>query len=168
MKVDKTPLTVLLLLAAVASGQLLHYYPKLPETIVVHFGSSGQANGWSGKAGFFTIYGAIEAAIVLAGILLALFAERMPATFLNMPNRDYWLSPERREESLAFFWTQTIWIEAMALAFLIAVAEFVFRANLAAGAPTLTRDFVVVLVVFVAAVLWQSFRIVRRFLRSAA
>jgi uncharacterized membrane protein len=168
VKVDRTPLTVMLLLAAVAAGQLLHYYPKLPETIAMHFGPSGQANGWSGKAVFFPIYGAIEAAIVLAGLAMAFFGERMPASFLNMPNRNYWLSPERRAESLSFFWTQTIWIEAITLAFLIVVAQVVFRANLAGGEPTLARDFVVVVVLFVAAVVWQSARIVRRFSRSGA
>lgn len=168
MKVDRTPLTVLLLLAVVAAGQLLHYYPKLPETIAVHFGGSGQANGWSPKAGFFFIYAAVEAAIVVAGLAIAFFGERMPTSFLNVPHRDYWLSPERRTESLSFVWTQTLWIEAITLAFLIVVAEFVFRANLAGGAPIITRDFVLVIIVFVAAVVWQSAHIVRRFSRPGA
>jgi len=167
VKVDRTPVTVLLLLAVVAAGQLLHYYPKLPETIAVHFAASGQANGWAGKAGFFPIFAVIEAAIVLLGLAAAFLGERMPASFLNMPNRDYWLSPERREESLTFFWTQATWIEAATLAFLIVIAEFMFRANLAGGAPTLTRDFLLVLVVFVAGILWLSFRIVRRFSRAS-
>ena len=168
MKVDRAPVTVMLLLAVVAAAQLLHYYPKLPETIAVHFGASGQANGWSGRTSFFIIYAAIEAAIVLASLAVAFFGERIPASFLNLPNRDHWLSPERRDETLAFVWTQTIWIEAMTLAFLIAVAEFVFRANLAGGGPTLAGGFAVVLIAFVAGVVWQSIRIVRRFSRPAA
>lgn len=167
MKVDRTPVTVMLLLAVVAAAQLLYYYPKLPATIAVHFGTSGQANGWSGKASFFTIYAAIEAAIALAGIALAFLGERIPTSFLNMPNRDYWLAPERREESLGFFWTQTIWIEAITLAFLVAIAELVFRANIGDGEPRLSNDFTVIIVVFVAAVVWQSIRILRRFSRPA-
>jgi uncharacterized membrane protein len=165
VKVDRTPVTVLLLLAAVAAGQLLHYYPKLPETIAVHFSTSGHANGWAGKATFFPIFAAIEAMIVVAGIVVARLGERMPASFLNMPNRDYWLSPEHREESLAFFWTQAAWIEVATLAFLVAVAQFVFHSNLAGGAPTLARDFVLVLIAFVAAVVWLSVRIALRFRR---
>jgi uncharacterized membrane protein len=168
VKVDRAPLTVLLILVAVAAGQLLHYYPRLPETIAVHFGPSGQADGWSAKTVFFPIYAAIEAAIVLAGLAMAFLGEKVPPSLLNMPNRDYWLSSERRSASLSFFWTQATWIEAATLAFLIVVAEFVFRANLAAGAPTLARDFVVVLVAFVAVVVWQSVRIVRRFARRDA
>ena len=106
--------------------------------------------------------------ILLAGLAAALLGERMPTSILNMPNRDYWLSPERRSASLAFFWTQAVWIEATTLAFLIVVAQFVFRANLAEGAPTLTRDFLLVLAAFVAGVVWQSFQIVRRFSRRGA
>lgn len=163
MKVDRTPLTVLFLLAAVAAGQLFHYYPRLPETIAVHFAASGQVNGWAGKAAFSATYAAIEAAIVLVGLGAALLGERMPTSFLNMPNREYWLAPERRAESLGFFWTQAAWMEVATLAFLIVVAEFVFRANLTEGPPTLTRDFSLVLVVFIAGVVWLSVRIFRRF-----
>ncbi len=165
MKVDRAPVTVMLLLAAVAAAQLLHYYPKLPETIAVHFGASGQANGWSGRTSFFMIYAGIEAAIALAGLAIAFFGERIPASFLNLPNRDHWLSPERRDETLAFVWTQTIWIEVMTLAFLVTIAELVFRANLGDGAPRLSSGFAVVLIAFVAGVVWQSIRIVRRFSR---
>jgi uncharacterized membrane protein len=166
VKVDRTPVTVLLLLVVAAAGQLLHYYPKLPETIAVHFGASGAPNGWSGKAIFFLIYAAIEAAMVLIGLAMIFFGDRAPGSFLNLPDRDYWLATERREESLTFFWTRTVWIEVTTLAFLIVVAEFIFRANLTGGAPKLAGDFGLIIVVFVAAVTWQSFRIIRRFSRG--
>jgi uncharacterized membrane protein len=168
MKVDRTPLTVMLLLAAVAAAQLVHYYPKLPDTVATHFGPSGQADGWSGKAVFFLTYAAIEAAIAIAGFAMAFFGDRIPDSFLSMPNRDHWLSPERREKSLTFFWTQTVWIEVMTLAFLIVVAEFVFRANLTPGAPRLSGDFAALLIAFAVGVVWQSVRIVRRFTRTTA
>jgi uncharacterized membrane protein len=165
VKVDRTPLTLLLLLVVVGAGQLLHYYPRLPETVAVHFGVSGAPNGWSGKTPFVLTYAAIEAAMALAALAMAFFGERLPVSFLNMPNRDYWLAQERRGESLAFFWTRTVWIEVTTLAFLIVVAEFVFRANLAGGGQRLTGDFALVIIAFVVAVIWQSVEIVRRFSR---
>ena len=168
MKLDRTPVTVMLLLAAVAAAQLLHYYTRLPETIAVHFGPSGQADGWSGKATFFTVFAVIEAAIALGGLAMARFGERIPPALLNIPNRDHWLSEDRRAESLSFFWTQTVWIEVMTLAFLIAVAEFVFRANLAGGPPRLPVDFSIVLIAFILGVAYQSIRIVRKFSRPHA
>lgn len=165
MRIDRTPVAVMLLLAVVAAAQFRHYYPQLPETIAVHFGRSGQANGWCGRACFFILYGAIEGVVALGGIASAFLRERMPTSFLNIPNKDHWLSPERHEESLVFFWTQTLWIEVMTLAFLIGIAELVFRANLAAGPPSLPGQFPLILIVFAAGVVWQSVRIVRRFSR---
>lgn len=112
IEIDGTPLTVLLVLAALAAVQLVHHYPNLPGTITTHFGVSGQADGWSVKQSFFPTYGIIEAAMVVAAFLMARFAARIPTGALNIPNRDYWLAPERRSESLRFVWSQILWIEA--------------------------------------------------------
>jgi uncharacterized membrane protein len=163
MKVDKTPLLVLLILVAVAAGQFARHYPELPETIAVHFGSDGRANGWSDKDAFVLTYGAVEAIIVLTALALAFLGDRIPTSSVNLPNRDYWLAPERRRETLRFAWTRVAWLEAATLAFLIAVAEIIFRANRTAGPPTLTSDFFVVLAAFVVAILWQSVSMMLRF-----
>lgn len=165
MKIDKTPLLVLLILAAVAASQFARHYPELPQTIAVHFAVDGRANGWSHKDAFVLTYGAVEAAIVLAALGLAFLGHRIPANFLNIPNRDYWLAPERRRETLRYAWTRVIWLEAATLAFLIAIAEIIFRANRAAGSPTLTSNFFVVLVAFVVAIIWQSVSMMLRFRR---
>jgi uncharacterized membrane protein len=168
VKVDRSPLTLLLLLLVMAASQLLHYYPKLPEMVAVHFGASGAPNGWSGKTAFFVTYAVVEAAMAIAATAMVFFGERLPVSFLNMPNRDYWLAQERRGESLGFLWTRTIWIEVTTLAFLIVVAQFIFRANLAGGGPRLTGDFALVIIAFVAAVIWQSVDLIRRFSRPTA
>ncbi|MFH1501759.1 MAG: DUF1648 domain-containing protein [Candidatus Eisenbacteria bacterium] len=162
-EVDRSPLTVMVLLAAVAAFQLVHHYPNLPETIATHFGASGQADGWSGTRSFMLIYGVIEGAMVVGAFLIARFAMRIPTGALNIPNRDYWLEPERRSESLHFVWSRVLWMMAATLAFLIAVAEIVFRSNLTPGPPALTRDFLIVLVVFVAVTGWFSLGILTRF-----
>jgi len=160
---DRSPLTVLLLLLVVAAVQLSHYYPLLPGVIATHFDVSGRVDGWSEKLTFIITYGSIEVVVVAVGLLLARFATRIPAGALNIPNRDYWLAPERRAETLQFVWTQVLWMEVATLAFLILVAEVLFRANLASEVPTLSHDFFIILGVFIAVVAWMSVRIVRRF-----
>ena len=163
MKVDKTPLLVLLTLAVIAASQFANNYQELPETIAVHFAADGRANGWSNKDAFVLSYGAIEAMIVLAALGLGFLGHKIPASFLNIPNSDYWLAPERRCETLRYTWTRVIWLEAATMAFLIAIAEIIFRANRAAGSPTLTSSFFVVLVAFVVAIIWQSVSMMLRF-----
>ncbi len=163
VETDRTPLTVLLALAALAAIQLIHHYLHLPGTLATHFGFGGQADGWTDKPSFFIIYGIVELAIVVGAFLIARFAARFPTGALNIPNRDYWLEPERRPVSLKFIWSQVLWIEAATLAFLIAIAEIIFRANLSPAPSELPEEFVVVLVVFVVVMAWLSLRIVRRF-----
>ncbi len=163
MRLDRAPLTVLLLLAALAAAQMLHYHPMLPDSVAVHFGSGGEPNGWSDKTAFVLTYGATEAFVVLFGVALAFAIGRIPVALVNIPHREYWLSPERREGTVEFLSNQILWMEAATLAFLMVVAQLVFKANLGDAPPRLAGDFRYVLVAFVGATLWFVVRIVLRF-----
>jgi len=159
-------MTVLLLLAAVAAIQMAHYYPLLPERLAVHFGASGEANGWSSKGEFMVLFGAMEAFFVLFGVAFAVMLDRIPLALLNIPHKDYWFSPERQEESRAFLRNQILWIETATLGFFVAIAQIIFMENLGDVPPRLSGNFWYVLVAFVAAVLWFALRIILRFLRT--
>ena len=163
MKPDRAPIAVLFLLAAVAAAQMVHYYPLLPDSIAVHFGSSGEPNGWSDTTEFMMTYGASELFIVLLGVASGLLLRKTPPGLVNIPNRDYWLSPERRQETVAFLSNQVVWIEAITLAFLIAIAQLVFKENLGDAPPRLSGDFWYVLAAFVGATVWFCVRIILRF-----
>ena len=165
MRLDRAPMTVLLLLAAVAAIQMTHYYPLLPERLAVHFGSSGEPDGWSSKGEFMVLFGAMEAFFVLFGVGLALALDRIPVALINVRHKDYWFSPERQEESLEFMKNQILWMETATLGFFVAMAQFIFRGNLGDAPPRLPGDFWYVLIAFVAVILWFSVRIIRRFLR---
>jgi uncharacterized membrane protein len=163
MRLDRAPITVLLLLAAVAAIQMTHYYPLLPETLAVHFGPSGEADGWSSKGEFMVLFGAMEAFFVLFGVGLALVLDRIPVALINVRHKDYWFSPEKREESLEFLKNQILWMEAATLGFFVAIAQFIFSGNLGDATSRLPGDFWYVLVAFIAVILWFSLRIVLRF-----
>ena len=163
MKLDRTPMTVLLLLAVVAAFQFVHYYPKLPETIAVHFGAGGEANGWNPRLTFMITYGIIEAIIILIAIAAAFLIEKTPTSMINLPNRDYWFSKERRQKTIEALSSQVIWFEVVTLAFMIAVAQMIFMVNLRAGPPVLPSDLWVILGAFIAAIVWMSVRLVRRY-----
>jgi uncharacterized membrane protein len=163
MRLNRTPVTVLLLLAAVAAIQMTHYYPLLPERLAVHFGASGETNGWSSKGEFMVLFGAMEAFFVLFGLAFAVMLDRIPLALINTPHKDYWFSPERQEESRAFLRDQILWIETATLGFLVAIAQLLFKENLGSALPRLPGSFWCVLVAFVAVILWFSVRIIRRF-----
>ena len=156
-------MTVLLLLAAVAAVQMTHYYPLLPERLAVHFGVSGEADGWSSKGEFVVLFGAMEAFFVLFGVAFAAMLDRIPLSFINIPHKDYWFSPERQEESRAFLRNRILWIETVTLGFLVALAQLIFKENLGNAVPRLPGNFWYVLIAFVAAVLWLGLGVILRF-----
>jgi hypothetical protein len=97
-------MTVLLLLAAVAAIQMTHYYPLLPERLAVHFGSSGEPDGWSSKGEFMVLFGAMEAFFVLFGVAFAILLDRVPLALINIPHKHYWFSPEKIAFVAAILW----------------------------------------------------------------
>jgi serine/threonine-protein kinase len=166
MRLDKAPVTVLLLLAALAAVQMLHYYPQLPEQVAVHFGSNGEPNGWSGKGEFALLMCGMEALFVVFALVLTVVLDRIPAALVNIPNRNYWLAPERRVQSMEFIKNQVVWMEVATLGFFVALAQLVILANLGDSPPRLTSDFWYVFAAFVGVMLWLALRLVFRFVSA--
>ncbi len=165
MKASATSLTVLFLLVAVAAIQFAYFYPKLPDQIAVHFGAGGEADSWSSKGSFVIMYAAIEALFVLMALGLSFVIARIPASMVNIPNRDYWFTGAQREGTLTYLATQMVWFEAATLAFLVVIAHIIFTTNLREGQPTLPLDFLIVLVLFIGGIASMSLRLYFRFRR---
>lgn len=73
---------------------------SLPEIVASHFASSGQADGFMPRIIYVRF---MVAMVVLAPFLLAYLPSltlNSPGARINLPNREYWLSPERREETV--------------------------------------------------------------------
>ena len=72
----------------------------LPDPAALHFGADGAANGFASPAenslamiGFSTLM-----AIVFIGTAYLMLV--LPASLINLPNKDYWLSEQRRPETM--------------------------------------------------------------------
>jgi hypothetical protein len=90
----------------------------------------------------------------------------MPVSIINLPNKAFWLSPERREETFAFLYTQLAWLGCALLAFLLFVMELVFRANLHAPPQLNTAAFVPALLAFLCFTAAWIIRLVFHFSRA--
>jgi len=125
-----TPKAVFVALVAVAVAQAIFYYPQLPGTVASHFDGAGHPNGWSSKAEFFGIMFGMMAVmgVVFLGIPKAI--SRVPDGVISLPNRDYWLSGERRAETMRFIDSQLSWIGVATLLLIVAMTQFTIDANL--------------------------------------
>jgi uncharacterized membrane protein len=89
---------------------MMFYYVQAPEQLASHFDGSGKPNGWSSKTTFFGITFGIMA--LLAVIFLWLPRKRflVGRRLTNLPNKEYWLSPERADETWRQLRERLLWM----------------------------------------------------------
>lgn len=115
-------------LALVAQG--LYYYPQLPERVASHFGASGAADGWSSKTSFFLVEALVVALMVVLFWGLPLAMARIPDGLINLPNKAYWLAPERREATFEAIRDGLLWCGVATLALIFVIFHWAIQANL--------------------------------------
>jgi len=69
-------------------------YPQLPDVVVSHWGFDGP-DGWAPKRVFVPVL--VGAAVVIQLLVSGVFWLRTPERYTNIPNKGYWLAPERAD-----------------------------------------------------------------------
>jgi uncharacterized membrane protein len=124
------PKRIFLALVAVAVAQMLYFYQRLPEAVASHFDGAGHANGWSSKPELFGLMFGMIVMIGLVFLVMPMSFSRMPRKWISMPNRDYWLSGDRRAETIRFIDEQCSWFGVVTLLLILASLQFTIDANL--------------------------------------
>jgi len=167
MSSARLPKIVFVALLLVAASDVYRRYPLLPNCMASHFDAAGNANGRQSKQAFFTLYAGVTALILVIGFLLPRIIRVLPASLINLPNKDYWLAPERRAETLAFFETQFGWFACALYFLLMCVFAEAMRANLRTP-PRMSASVSFLLVGFLIFVVAWSVRFFLRFRGLAA
>jgi uncharacterized membrane protein len=123
---------VFVLLLAAMLGQLAWYYPELPERMASHFTASGQANAFMPKADFVKLHLVIVGLLVVLFLLVPMLITRLPPSMINLPNKDYWLAPERRASTGRTLQGFLVGYGNVMLLFLLVVFGEAMRASLTA------------------------------------
>ena len=104
-------------------------YADLPPVVASHFGVDGRPNGFMSKQ-VFLLFGLLPVGIAaLIGFVVPRATRALPVRLINLPNREYWLAPERRDAALEYLGTFLEWVSAGMVVFFLFVYELVFRAN---------------------------------------
>jgi len=131
------------------------YYPQLPDTVASHFGGGGRADNWSGKQSFFIVSAAILVMNIGIFILIPWASERFKLVKVNLPNRDYWLAPERMGDFYRFFRERMCWFGIVNLIFGAIVMHLVFVANIGSEQVFDNYTFLVALAAyFIFVIIW--------------
>jgi uncharacterized membrane protein len=142
-----------LLLVACAALFVLGTSQSLPDIVAAHFGASGRANGFMPRVAYVWLMLGIVALVPLLLALIPIQAIRNPDARINLPNREYWLAPERRAATIEYLSRQAVRFSTMLLAFLCYAHWLVVRANDAASPDLPSHWFIGGLVVFLVATL---------------
>jgi uncharacterized membrane protein len=127
---SRLPTIVYLLMLTMGLLNWAHVYPQLPATMASHFSAHGVANGWAPKSAFFGIMAFCAGLSAFVGFFVPRQISTRPASKLNLPNKDYWLAPEQREDTWRFIRAQMIWFACALLFVLLFGSSQAINANL--------------------------------------
>ncbi len=140
----------------------------LPAKVASHFGPDGSANGYMWLRTYVYFMLAFVVLLPLFFNFVAGALGRLPVTMISIPNRDYWLAPERRGLVVGRLRRQMHLFSAMLVVFLCFVHWEVVRANQATP-PTLdSRRFMLGMGLFMAALIVWIVSLRRQFRVPAA
>ena len=127
----------------------------MPDVVGSHFDESGVANGFMPRSLYVGFMLVIVAVLPLLLVIVQSFVLGSTSARIKLPNREHWLAPERRAETIDFLRQRLAHFASMLVVFLGYAHWLVVRANAVTPPELASLWFVVGICVFlVAALLW--------------
>lgn len=101
----------------------------LPEKVASHFDISGRADGWMARSNYLLFIGFMGIGIALFTAGLCYVTRFFPDWMINLPHKEYWMAPDRREETNDFLLTHGIWLSCLILAHFSGLHVLTIAAN---------------------------------------
>ncbi len=137
----------------------------LPARLASHFGPGGAPNGWMPAGAYAVTMGALNVLVFLLMLAAPRLTTALPARWVNLPHKDYWLDPARRAQTRALL-EPFLWSLGIALLSLFLVMNaLVVEANRAEPVRLNERWFLAALGAFLAFTLGWTIRFHRAFRR---
>jgi uncharacterized membrane protein len=159
----RVPQAVFALLVFLGFLQARNFAAAMPGVMATHFGASGSANGWQTKGQFFIVELVMLAVCLLIGFGIPFIISKAPPSLINLPNKDFWLAPVRRDHTLSVLRMQMAWFACALLTFLIVVNQLVFNANQFVPRHLNGPQFTMALVAFLGFTAIWTLRLISKF-----
>ena len=125
----RAPLLVLVALWVGLGFFVWATHGHLPERVATHFGHAGAPNAWMSRTGLAKFI--IGFAVGLPVLLHLVFAviRCLGRAGCNIPQRFYWLAPERRDATLAYVQTGFAWFICLLVGLFAGIHYLILNAN---------------------------------------
>ncbi len=103
--------------------------PELPNRPATHFNASGNPDGWMTKTAyvpFISIMGLVLPLFVVGIVYATRF---LPDWTINLPHKEYWLSPNQRAATHQFLLNHTLWMSCLVVLLLGGMHFLTIQAN---------------------------------------
>src|SRR5580704_235844 len=164
----RVPQAVFVLLVFLGFLQARNFATAMPGVMATHFGASGSANGWQTKGQFFFLEIVMLGVCLLIGFGVPAIIAAAPPSMMNLPNKEFWLAPVRRDHTLSVFRIQMAWFACALLTFLIVVNQLVFNANQTVPRHLNGPQFTMALVAFLGFTALWTIRLISYFSKVPA
>ncbi len=91
---------LLLGLVLVSLVEAARQWNSAPSRVPSHFDAAGRPNAWSSRDEFFMLQVGVTLGVAALFIGIPWLLKSTPTNLINLPNKGYWLAPERREETM--------------------------------------------------------------------
>jgi uncharacterized membrane protein len=147
MSRNVVPLTLLTVTLATVLAGMLITSQQMPARVASHFNARGVPDGWMPRSSY--TLATISMTIGLAIFLVAAFSitRFAPDAMINLPNRDFWLDPERRQQTCDTIFRYGVWLAILVTVLFLVMHLFVVAAN-AAQPVNLSNEVWIILAVF--------------------
>ena len=162
---SQLPRLIFVLLVLLAAVYFSYYYPQLPEVVASHFNGQGAANGWQTKPAFFTVLISVSVLAAVVGFGVPSIIAALPPELINLPNKNYWLAPERATETMSYLKTHFAWLGCALYLVILVTFDYAVQSNLHPDHPPSASRLLLLLVGFTLFILVSSARMLRRFFR---
>lgn len=135
----------------------------LPERLATHFGAGGQPNGWMSRSGYTTFISLFGMGLPLFVIAICFLCRFLPSWTVNIPNREYWLSPERRSRTYAYLLAHSLWFGCLLVGFVAGMHYLTIQANRSVPVHLATGPMITVLAIFLGGLAIWLVALVRHF-----
>ena len=148
--------------------QSICYYTQLPEKVASHFGPSGIPDSWMPRLANLCVSLAIFIGMTVMMFYTPKLMTILPARFVNLPNRDYWLDHNRKKQTIQDI-TERMSLFGLAInSFFIFITHLVFKANLAQPVKLDENAVLMALGIFMLFLAGWLFAFIRRFRKTTS